>query len=214
VIRVFPLALAAGTVLAAGLAHGLATDRWSLSNEPAASAARLADVPVDLGPCWHMGEQEELDKQVLVIADIAGYLNRTVRNHCTGDQLRMLLVCGRWGPISVHPPEVCYGGAGFELLEQQKRTLSVGLKAPAQFSYGQFHKRGAAAGDLQIFWAWSSDGTWIAEPPRWRFPHGQRLFKLYIIRPMTSDDPEGRVAMDFIKTLLPELQEHVFSEPQ
>ena len=79
-IRLFPLSLAAGSVLVIGLVHGLATDRWSLSDEPATSAARLNDIPLDLyapqpdkahsaatkaahtEPEWHM-QPEELDDQ-------------------------------------------------------------------------------------------------------------------------------------------------------
>jgi hypothetical protein len=111
---------------------------------------------------------------------------------------------------------VCYGGAGFEPVQQDKRTLTVkGINKPAQFSFGQFHRPGTTAGDLEIYWAWSSDGTWLAEPPRWRFPHAPRLFKLYVIRPIAPGEKgENKAIENFLATLLPVLQDRVFSEPQ
>src|SRR5260370_5182040 len=107
-----PLIVFAGLVLAAGTIHGALTDRWSASTSVAEAARRLDAVPQTLAD-WH-GEEAPLDTdnlQSLQSAGIKGHLSRRYRNIVTGERISLLIVCGRPGPISVHTPDICYGGA-------------------------------------------------------------------------------------------------------
>src|SRR5260370_19693220 len=114
-----PIVLFAAMTLGAGVYHGLRTDRWRTSSELQNAIGRLDGVPSSLGD-WH-GEAEPLDAEDLKRAGIKGHISYRFRNVVTGEKVSMLIVCGRSGPIAVHTPEICYGGAGFEAFRERYR---------------------------------------------------------------------------------------------
>jgi Protein of unknown function (DUF3485) len=212
-IRRFPVAVATGLIVLTGWVHGLWTDRWSLSNEPAISAARLDTVPLEVGT-WRMRPLPPLSPQDLAIGEIKGYLSRAAEDQRTRETVELLIVCGRPGPISVHTPDICFGGAGYELLEQSKKPVSQGLKAPAEFWVGQFRKKGTPPTFVEIYWTWSSNGAWLApDDPRLRFAGQPRLYKLYIIRSLAGPGREGNSSpvKELVTALMPELDKRLFS---
>src|SRR5947209_9927630 len=91
-------------LLVSGVVHGLWTDRWRAAAEPAAYAARLADVPRTVGD-WE-GQDVTLEEKSLRVAEVTGYLARTYVHRRTGAMAEVVVVCGRPGPISVHTPDV------------------------------------------------------------------------------------------------------------
>src|SRR5262245_25371792 len=105
------LILSAGAVLLvlSGLVHGIWTQRWGAPVELTAAAARLQEFPLDVGD-WK-GQPLELDADAMAKAEAAGYVARIFR-HPTKGEVRMLLLCGRPGPVSLHTPDVCFPGAG------------------------------------------------------------------------------------------------------
>src|SRR5438270_9326493 len=88
-------------VLAAGLVHGLWTNRWSDNADLEAAAARLRDVPKDVGD-W-AGHDQEIDLERIARAEAAGSL---LRNYAgpDGQKVSVVLLCGRFGPLAVHTP--------------------------------------------------------------------------------------------------------------
>jgi hypothetical protein len=87
---------------------------------------------------------------------------------------------------------------------------------PDEFLAATFRKGDDAAPDqLRIVWAWSAGGPWQApEVARLVFARYPALYKLYLIRPLTSpDEPLDRdPCFDFLRALLPELQRSLFSD--
>src|SRR4051812_29210625 len=112
-LRFFPGMAALLLVVTFGVAEGLWTDRWGPSGDTALAAARLAQVPPTVGE-WDSQDQE-MNPRAVATAELSGYLMRRYVHRRTGEVLSVLLVCGRPGPVSVHPPEVCFGGAGYTL---------------------------------------------------------------------------------------------------
>jgi hypothetical protein len=214
-LRTFPIVLAVLIILSVGVVHGLWTDRWALSDEPQASASKLPDVPLVVGE-WQ-GTAQEMDPGSFAIADIAGYLMRRYTNPRTGVTLSLLVVCGRPGPVSVHTPDVCYGGAGFVLVApaNQETFAYDSAPAPAEFNVGHFRKvQAGLATHLRIFWTWNNDGVWRApRNPRWTFASSRALYKLYVVHEMAkeneplAEDP----SLEFLRVLLPELQQRLFA---
>jgi hypothetical protein len=212
-------------VLLAGLVHGVWTGRWQLTNEPQASAARLENVAMDLGD-WQ-SRSLELDAQTLAIGEIAGYLDRVFRSQQTGEEVSTLIVCGRPGPIGQHPPDICYGGEGYELHKKKRQAFEVdGAKGPAEFWVGDFRKtENGLPVYLRIFWSWSPDGAWRApDNPRVAFAsypdlshlkvaaRYPALYKLYIVHRLAREDEtvEEDPSLKLMKVLLPELQRTLF----
>src|SRR5262245_13740506 len=118
-------------VVGSGAAAGLWTGRWGSTQALREAAARLDRVPLTLGDAWD-GHPGELSDREIRIAELEGYLQRRYVHRRTGNIVSVLLVCGRPGPISVHVPEVCYAGAGFEATGPRREYDAADSKAQFQ----------------------------------------------------------------------------------
>jgi hypothetical protein len=155
------------------------------------------------------GSANKLDAAQLEMAEVAGYCWRHYTNCRTRQKVSILLICGRPGPISVHTPDVCYGGAGYNVVGSLEHYTTESPAGSADFTTACFCKPGPVAEPLRIFWAWSVGRRWAApDNPRFSFAGSAALYKLYVIRPLASaDEPlNDGVSVEFISALLPELQ--------
>src|SRR5476651_449981 len=111
--RIHAFLAAIGVLLASGIAyHLLAKDTAQLDD----AAARVVLVPKVIGD-WQ-GHDEAGEDRSFEQAGAKGYWMRTYLNQKTKASVLVILMCGRSGKMAVHTPEVCYGGAGFELRDQ------------------------------------------------------------------------------------------------
>ena len=116
--RILPVLIAIPVVVSFGFAEGLWMHRWTPQSDLKLAAARLAEVPMSVGE-WE-GRALELDSREIAIGEIAGYIRRHYVHRRTGKYLTMMLLCGRAGPITVHPPDVCFGEHRFASLRRPK----------------------------------------------------------------------------------------------
>ncbi len=114
-----------GTVLVVGSAiiDGLWTGRWKDSEERKLAVRHLDRVPMTIGD-W-VGRAVAVDPRELVAAELDGGVMRRYENTRTRRAITLLIVCGRPGPVSLHTPEVCYPGVGYEMAQERPETLSV-----------------------------------------------------------------------------------------
>ncbi len=213
--RVLPLVSAIVVVLGSGLAHGLLTDRWSLSKELDASTAKLKDVGLVLGQ-WEGKDTKPLDAQDLAVGEIAGYLSRIYVNRQTGSALSVLVVCGRPGPIAAHTPEVCFVGSGMDLVKKSREVISWSpSQPPAECFVGQFRKlQSGLPNQRRVVWSMTTDGSWSApDNPRWTFRGAAALYKFYLVREIPNGEEllENDNLFEFMKVFIPELERVLFS---
>ena len=226
--RALTFAAGLAVVIASGLAYGAWTQRWQKSAGLEARAAKLRQLPDDFGP-WK-GHAADLDADALALAGAEGWWVRRFTDERSGASLLVILLCGRPGPMSVHKPEACYGGAGYEveappvkyapmagdsLRESPANRGASGPLSAGECWTAKFKEAAAGGRELRIFWSWYGDGGWRAsDNPRWDFARLPALYKLYVIRETTGraerldDDP----AADFLRRLLPEAS-RVLSQP-
>jgi hypothetical protein len=211
------IVIALAVVIPCGVVYGLWTDRWVVSDEPGASAAKLAGLPLTVGE-WE-GEAMAVDTRGRAMAGVAGHLARRYRNRLNGGAVSVLLVCGRPGPVAVHTPDVCYDGAGYDLAAPPARfaVSSDPALPPAEFWVADFLRvESAVPTRLRIFWAWSADGAWNApDNPRLAFARFPALYKLYVLREaaVAGERPEDEPCTEFLRRLLPELAKCLFPGP-
>ncbi len=210
-MRTAPLSIALALVLGPAVLHGLWTQRWQASPAIEAAAARLAAVPLTLGD-WQ-GEALTLDPEAVAQAKLTGCWMRRYTHAATGRSVTVLLMCGPAGPVSVHTPEWCFGGAGYDMVSPAIK-YPVQTEPPAEFWTARFHKPATVLPEqLRIFWAWSTAGTWEApRQPRLAFGRAPVLYKLYVLRSLTA--PQERLDDDpcvaFLHVFLPELSRTLF----
>jgi hypothetical protein len=218
-VRYLPLVLAAAIVLSSGLVHGLWTNRWGRSEDMERAVGSLERIPMDIGD--YSAKAQQLDPKQVALGEIAGYLYRRYTNRLTGRTVSVLLLCGRSGPLSVHQPQVCLGGAGYEMIgaETKYSPRSAPPGRSAEFWTAQFAKPAMPESQRQqVLWAWNATGDWRApkEDPRWTFAGQRVLFKLYLSRetsgakqPLKDDS-----AAEFLPLLLAEVDKALFPNTQ
>jgi hypothetical protein len=210
VVRVLPIVTVFAGVLTAGLVPGLWAGRWAASASVEEAAARLAAVPAAVGD-W-AGRDQDVNPREREVAQAAGFLSRRYVNARTGGAVSLAVLCGRPGPISVHTPEVCYLGAGFEQVGTPSRVDVPGSPGDRLWAR-RFQKAGANPVHLRILYGWSAAGTWeAADNPRLTFARSPALYKLYVVRELSRpDEPlDGDPALDFVRALMPELRGALF----
>lgn len=203
-MRRLGLLLAAVVILlAAGVAHGLRTDRWGGTADTAAAAARVAGVPDRVGD-WEAAAVD-INPRELALSRAAGIVARRYTNRYTRSAVTVMVVTGRPGPVAVHTPDVCFSGAGFVPGPTEVRTLPDGAKGWTAL----FTKPGPTPETLRVTWAWSDGGDWVAEgSPRTAFAGVRVLHKLYVVRPAgVGDDAAADAAeVEFLRAFLPALR--------
>jgi len=173
-------------------------------------AARLALVPLTVGE-WE-GRDLEVNPRELRLAEAVGSLRRSYVHRHSGATVMLVAVCGRPGPISVHTPEVCFPGAGFEELGSVSRREVAGLSGD-RFWYRRFQKTGPTPALLGVTYAWMATESWEApDNPRVSLARHQALLKVYITRPLadSKESPAGDPTSDFILALTPPLRAALF----
>ncbi|HTU22369.1 MAG TPA: exosortase-associated EpsI family protein [Gemmataceae bacterium] len=208
------LGLVMVVVMASGIAHGLWSGRWNVSDGPQRAAARLERLPMAVGD-WD-GRAGELDARQMKVAELSGARVCEYVNRRTGSVVSTLLVCGRPGPVSVHTPEICYVGRGYALAGARSRYGNPTLPG-AELWVCDFQKPQTAIPDrLRIFYAWTANGRLSApDHPRLTFFREPALYKLYVSRKLVqAEEPlEDDPAVDFLKVFVPQLQKSVFAMP-
>ncbi len=203
--RYYPLMAGALVLLLSGLVSGLLTDRWRVSAAVQTSCDRLAAVPASVGD-WD-SEPLELDARQMALSEAVGQCARRYVQHGSQREVRLVLLCGRRGPLSVHQPDVCYTASGYHLAAAPGKWTPPGSDS-VSFWTARFTRPGQEAAPLRVFWAWSTDGTWsAAENPRLEFVGRPALYKFYLVERLSRPDepPEEGAAAEFLKVMLPEL---------
>lgn len=213
-----PLLIGTLLLVGSGLVHGMWTGRWQSAESLARAASAVDLVPKTIGD-WDTVRETEVSDEEKKVAELAGSLARQYRNRRTGDVVSLLLMCGKPGPISVHPPTACYTGLGYQQVGSTRtHRCSTGEQetlARHEFQTAQFAspKRGDSL-QPRIYWSWSVNGVWhVPDNPRLSFAGGPALFKIYVA--FESDDvTKSKVKLPperFLEELLPVLREHVFA---
>jgi hypothetical protein len=213
VTRILILFATCSLFLVSGLTQGLWTGRWVVSHGLEDAVTRLDEMPLTVGD-WK-GTLRDIPAEEIGGARVNGYRACRFENRRKGLVLDVLLVCGRPGVVSVHTPDICYRGAGYEITTGPDAFApgGDGLK-DAGLQTATFRKEGVVAQNLRIFWTWNAAGRWQAPSnPRWTFARSAALYKLYVVRSTGGKDagrPEQDPAVDFMRLYLPELNRALF----
>lgn len=202
---------AALLIFGSAYGHGLMTNRWGAPPDLAAAAAKLDQIPLVMGE-WQ-GQDRDLPETQLQAAEAVGAVSRIYRNEKLQAEVQLLVLCGPHGPIAVHPPTVCFAGAGlYQVAPEKSREMNAG-KVRGTFWETVFTIRTpeGVTEELETFWAWSVAGECqAAENPRVEYAAQPHLYKIYVthLRPATTgnaspppaDNPVEAFLQDFLPT--------------
>src|SRR5262245_57362574 len=94
-----------------GIVHGVWTDRWADRSDLSAAAARLQNFPLNLGE-W---QGEDFEQARDNGQTLPGVISRRYVHSSSGKAISIFVGCGRPGPVSIHSPDVCYAGSGYQV---------------------------------------------------------------------------------------------------
>ena len=210
-MRFIPCLLAILIMAGSGVIHGIIVDRWAPATNLSELVTRIENIPMEIGS-WQ-GVPQTIPDTHLEIGQIDGYLSRTYTNQGTGAAVSLLIVGGKPGPISVHTPDICFLGAGYELKNTPMQTSITPEDDPSlaveAFSADFKKSTDAQPHDLRVLWTWC-DGQAFHAPTNPRFTFADRLFlyKVYITQVTGRGDhvTERDDSDSFLKTIIPILQ--------
>lgn len=191
-------------VLIAGVTvvHGRWTHRWDDSSSLDQATAAMQSLPESFGS-WTLLEDLSKSEKELAVAEASGCLFRRYRNRETREVVTVLMLCGRPGPISVHPPTACYRARGYRLSDG---PMPAAVEAHS-FQLAEFRNPASIADDrVAILWGWSHDGDWSAPAnPRVEFAGQPFLDKLYVTWSRGRDERSLKqsVPREFLSAFLP-----------
>ena len=191
-------------VLIAGstIVHGRWTHRWDDSGELETATAAMQSLPDRFGS-WTLLEDLSKSDEELAVAEANGCLFRRYRNRDTKEVVTVLMLCGRPGPISVHPPTACYRARGYRMT---RGPMPASIDSHG-FRLAEFQNPASITGDrVAILWGWSHDGDWSAPSnPRVAFAGQPFLEKLYVTWSRDRDERplDESVPSEFLAEFLP-----------
>jgi hypothetical protein len=204
--RSLHLLVALALLTAAGIVHGMWTNRWA-TGAMVDGKNLLAGVDAGVGD-WQAGEFLKIDPAELPAGTRCE--SRRFQSPKAGKPIAVSITSGNPGAVAVHTPDVCFLGAGWKLrggVAQQTIPLSDGQSA--SFYMADFTKTSATGSEtIRVRWSWSADGKWEAPSyPRLVFARAPILYKFYLVHPLneendlTREDPYRKFAADLMPIL-------------
>jgi hypothetical protein len=213
--RYVPIVCGLVLIVFLGVVQGIWSDRWSDEGIAAAEfAARLANVPMQVGNWEGVDQSEEGNERALKVAGAVGNLSRVFTNKVTGQTVSVYIICGHFRKITAHTPNRCYPASGFSSVGEQTQQPIAWDDSTAEFYTKSFRKESIEGIQfLRVFWAWSQNGKWQApNHPNLEFAGVRALYKLYLISPVQkrNEQPLESAAAPFAKEFMPELNRALF----
>jgi hypothetical protein len=174
-----------GTALtiSSGIVYGRLGNRWGANGELARVGDHVMKLPEIIGN-WTLVATDKLADSDVEMLQCSGYTIREYVNSTTGASVKLALLAGPPGPISVHTPEVCYSSRAWTLEhDRARREISAGLSASHEFWAVTMKSTKATGERMRVYYGWSTGNTWHAsQSPRYEFAGKPYLVKLQLAR--------------------------------
>jgi hypothetical protein len=212
-----PVVIALVIVLLGTIVQGIYSERWgrNRSDKLKEFSSRLLEVPLTIGD-WE-GTDKEANEEEFAKSNCDAHVSREYRNRRNGDVVSVYLVSGSGRHVTIHTPDWCYRGAGYDMDRTPiAYTIPVEeLENDPNFRTATFTKHDVvgAPDRLRIFWAFTDNGDWQGpSSPKPVFGARDAMFKVYFITqaPLRNESPEESPTLDFAKEFFPEVNKTLF----
>lgn len=215
--QLLPLAIATGLIVLGMLYQGKQTDRWGDRNSALLSqlTTNLPGLPSEIGG-WSSVDTP-LTEEEFAATDCTSYISRDYYNGESKQKVLCLSVVGTARNVTIHTPDWCYVGAGYEM-EGDAKPFNIHIEGQDhEFTTATFRKQEATGlNRIRIFWSYTDDGKWLAPSlPKSYFGGRPALCKVYLqTRIGEQEDPLIQSpSIAFAKVLIPALNAELFGEP-
>jgi hypothetical protein len=146
-------------LLAAGIAYRV-INSWYFPVRPSIALPphALEELPMTLG-MWH-GRDVSMDPRIVSAADAEAYLSREYVNAKTGEVARVWVAYGAPSrDFAPHRPDVCYPGAGWNLLDVKPVELKPASGLRREIKAYSFRKSGIDSSAISVLHWYLMDGV-------------------------------------------------------
>ena len=207
-----PLTLALVSVLALTWLSSVLQGRWTPSEAVLATAAKLADVPKDVG-LWQLQSADALDASALDQLQCIGQLVRSYVHKQTGERVNVFVIMGPTGPTAAHTPEICLPSRNYTISSARELCSLPGPNGARDDFWAVTFKSTAIGGELlHVCYAWSRGDRWVAPAdPRFAMAGNPFLYKIQVASAIAAGTGPGPhdACRDFLSEFLPVLGQHV-----
>lgn len=201
--------------LGLGVLHGWASQRWGPPTNIQQVSDALESLPETVGG-WRVVDSKEATDRVQGLLRCEGFVNRYYQNEQTKQIVELYVVLGPTGPLSVHQPEICFKNVDYA---QRGERSPVGFEATQgknslwalTFDPSPSNLDG---GITRVFYGWSRGSRWESpQEARFAFAGSPYLYKLQVscVLPLSADIEVTDPCQDFLRDLLPVLEDHLKS---
>jgi hypothetical protein len=212
-----PLAALLAVLAVTTYLQGVATERWG--REKTERLQKLATnvnerIPMEIGE-W-IATEHEVDKEQYKASNCEAARALTFENRTSGEEIDVFVVAGTARNVTIHTPDWCYRGAGYEMENEKNEFIMEcpGLPQPPEFLTATFKKEEPSQiTRLRIFWTFSDDGSWHGpRQEKVTFAGRKSLAKVYLITriPLQGDELEENATFSFVKDFMPVLNAALF----
>ncbi|MFO0916144.1 MAG: exosortase-associated EpsI family protein [Pirellulales bacterium] len=203
--------------------QGNFSERWGRSSSQ--RLLRLAEnvntaVPLQVGN-W-TGQEQPVDDEQFIASNCEAARDIRYEETTTGQVVNAFVVAGNARNVTIHTPDQCYVGAGFEM-EGEKHTYTHTIDLhdgqppqTVEFVTATFRKEEPERiTRLQILWTFSDDGQWRGPKVEKVSLAGKKyMAKVYFIHQIALSAPDeltGSPMLRLADELLPELNKSLFA---
>jgi hypothetical protein len=214
-LKKLPVLAALALLVLTGLLHGRITDRWGYSGDLQSAVEKLNHLPLLIGD-WD-GTIVETKHDAASTKGVGAFSTIRYINRLNGDAVNMTLVAGRPGPLSLHPPTICFPAHGYSQKDAPARKrLALAESGQADFMFSEFGRPvGAVQETTRIYWSFGVHGAWtVPDNPRVALARNPAVYKLYCFTQSLNVDRrhDEESASQFIGLYLPELKKVLWGE--
>ncbi|MCA9216816.1 MAG: exosortase-associated EpsI family protein [Planctomycetales bacterium] len=221
-----PLAVAAVILGVGTYVEGNKSDRWPAadSDKLARFTERVKTIPLSVGDWQGTDDRTEDDEQFqkeFKASNCTACISRTYTNG-KGQKVNVYVVSGKGRHITIHTPDWCYVGAGYDKVEDPLQyRIPMGeqpTESDPEFLTCVFRKESPTMKhEIRIFWTFSDDGNWAGpRHPKNVFGGRRAMYKIYLITDINEAGtaaPEGNPTLDFAKDFIPIVNDVLFDKP-
>ena len=219
---VLPVAVALVIIGIGTYVQGVLSERWekNRTEKLVGFTSRLSEVPLTIGD-WE-GIDQPTDEEQFERSHCDGQVSREYRNLRNGDVVSVYLVSGTGRHVTIHTPDWCYRGAGYDM-----ESPHIGYAIPVEeidpdpeFRTTTFNKPDELTGTsdrLRIFWTFTDDGAWQSPAsPKPAFGARDAMYKMYFITTAAQhrESPEDSPTLEFAEEFIPVVNKVLFGEKE
>ena len=189
--------------------------RWGTFQGLSEIRATMKTLPLQIGD-WQAAGERELDPTAVSMLRIQdSYILRSYKNAVTNDVVHLTLMVGPTGKITVHTPEICFGGKDYERDSDRLQIpinamLESGDEIADTFWKTNFTGRSLDTNNrVSFYYAVSPGDAWHAvEHPRSTFQGYRYVYKLQA-EAFSGIGSEEDTVKRFLIDCLPTVHKHL-----